>query len=68
MTVPYDNGKIKIGSNFQPDRRAVMDDPDMLLLQTALICDTKAIRKEKAMNAIYVAVVVLALFGYFLFT
>jgi hypothetical protein len=64
---PYDNGKVKIGSNYNPDRRAVMDDPDMLLLQTALICDTKAIRKEKAMTAIYVAAVVLIAFGFFLF-
>jgi hypothetical protein len=68
MRTPYDNGKIKMGSNYNPDTRAVVDDPDMLLLQTALICDTKAIRKEKAMTTTYIAVVVLVLFGYFLFT
>jgi hypothetical protein len=67
MRTPYDNGKIKIGSNFNPDTRPPMDDPDMLLLQTALICDTKAIRREKITTVIYVAVVVLAVFGYFLF-
>lgn len=67
MRTPYDNGKIKIGSNYNPDMRAVMDDPDMLRLQTALICDTKAIRKEKAMTTIYVVAVVFIAFGFFLF-
>ena len=68
MRTPYDNGKVKMGSNYNPDRRAVVDDPDMILLQTALICDTKAIRKERAMQAIYVTVIILGLFGYFIFT
>ena len=66
MRTPYDNGKVKIGSNYQPDMRPPIDD-DMLLLQTALIGDAKAIRREKALWSIYVAVVVFIAFGAFLF-
>lgn len=66
MRVPYDNGKIKIGSNYNPDLRPEID-ADMEYLQTALIGDVDAIRRGKVATVIYVAVAVLALFGYFLF-
>lgn len=67
MRTPYDNGKIKMGSNYNPDTRSLIDDPDMLLLQTALIGDIRAIKRERAAWAIYVGAVVLVVFGLFLF-
>lgn len=38
--VPYDNGKIKMGINYQPPRY-VECDPDMLMIQSYLIQDPK---------------------------
>lgn len=66
MNTPYNTGKVKIGSNYQPDRRPPIDS-DMLLLQTALIGDVVAIKRSRAANAIYIAVLVLLVFGMFLF-
>lgn len=45
MTVPFNNGKIKMGINYQPTRY-VETDPDMLLLQTHLIQDPALIRRK----------------------
>ena len=59
MRTPYDNGKVKMGSNYHPDMRPPIDD-DMLLLQTALIGDSAAIRRERLTWAIYWTVVVIA--------
>ena len=66
MRTPYDTGKVKIGSNYHPDLRPAIDS-DMELLQTAFIGDIQAIKRERAVWAVYIGVVVLAIFGLFLF-
>ena len=43
MNVPYNTGKVKIGSNYTKPL-PVEDDGDMLRLQTALIGDKGAMR------------------------
>lgn len=67
MITPYDTGKVKIGSNYQPDLRPAID-PDMELLQTAFIGDIKAIKKERAAWAVYIASLIAVIFGAVLFT
>ena len=52
MTVPFNNGKIKMGINYQPTRY-VETDPDMLLLQTHLIQDPALIRKKYLVKRAY---------------
>jgi len=66
MRVPYDTGKVKIGSNYNPDLRPAIDG-DMELLQTAFIGDIPAIKRQRAAWAIYISTVILIVFGVFLF-
>ena len=66
MRTPYDTGKVKIGSNYNPDLRPAID-ADMEFLQTAFIGDIPAIKRQRAAWAVYIGAVVLAIFGLFLF-
>ena len=52
MTVPYNNGKVKIGVNFQP-KRYVETDNDMLTLQSYLIEDPARINRRYWLNKAY---------------
>lgn len=52
MRVPFNNGKIKIGQYYEPTQY-VETDPDMLLLQSYLICDPKLLRKRALERLIY---------------
>jgi hypothetical protein len=52
MTVPYNNGKVKIGVNFQP-KRYVETDNDMLMLQSYLIEDQARINRRYWLNKAY---------------
>jgi len=67
MNVPYNNGKVKIGQFYQRPQPVYDVDKDMALLQTAMIGDIKAHKKEKLHNVLYVGVLVFALFGAILF-
>ena len=66
MNVPYNTGKVLIGSNYNPDRRAEIDG-DMEYLQTALIGNVAEIKKQKIAKVVYVGALVATLFGAFLF-
>lgn len=66
MNTPYNNGKIEIGKFYQKDNRPSMDE-DAVLLQTALI-DPETYRKRYLSEVIYVVLVVIALFGCFVFS
>ena len=52
MTVPYNNGKVKIGINFQP-KRYVETDSDMLTLQSYLIEDPAMLNRRYWLNKAY---------------
>ena len=67
MRVPYDTGKVKIGSNYHPDLRPAID-CDMEYLQTALIGDISSIKKQRAAIAVYVASLLAVIFGAILLT
>jgi hypothetical protein len=54
--IPYDNGKIKMGINYQAPRY-VEQDPDMLNLQSYLIEDPKILNLHYWINRIYVFLV-----------
>ena len=54
--IPYDNGKIKMGINYQAPRY-VEHDPDMLNLQSYLIQDPKILNLQYWINRIYIFVV-----------
>jgi hypothetical protein len=65
------NGRVLIGSQYDKNPlkpRYTESEPDMLLLQTALIGDVKAIRRTKLLNTIYVTVMVLVLLGAIIFS
>jgi|GEM_PF-2137972 hypothetical protein len=66
MNVPYNTGKVLIGSNYHPDRRAEIDG-DMEHLQTALIGDVAEIKRRKIASVVYVGALVATLFGAFIF-
>jgi hypothetical protein len=68
MNVPYNNGKVKMGQFYQRPQPMYDIDKDMVLLQTALIGNVKAIKKEKLYNKLYVGTLVLGVFGAILFT
>jgi hypothetical protein len=51
--VPYDNGKIKMGIYYQRPNYVEYDN-DMLLLQSHLIEDQRAIRLRNVSNVLYV--------------
>lgn len=63
MNVPYNNGKVKIGQFYQRPQPVYDVDKDMTMLQTALIGDIKAIKREKLAWAMYMAVLVFGLAG-----
>jgi hypothetical protein len=52
MTVPYNNGKVKIGINYHP-KRYVETDPDMLMLQSYLIQDPAMLRRQYWLHKAY---------------
>jgi hypothetical protein len=65
MTTPYNTGKVLIGSNYHanPSKPKYVEyDTDMLLLQHALVGDTKQYRRDKLLWRIYVAVIGVGLF------
>jgi len=57
MRTPYNTGKIKIGSNYNPDLRPAIDG-DMEYLQTALIGDIKKIKLARLMWLVYGAALI----------
>jgi hypothetical protein len=63
MNVPYNTGKVKIGEFYQRPPPVYDQDKDMVLLQTSLIGDVKAIKKEKLYNKLYVGTLVFGVFG-----
>jgi len=65
------NGKVLIGSQYDKNPlkpKYVEGDRDMLLLQTALIEDVKAIRRRRLHNALYIFALVFGIFGAILFS
>jgi hypothetical protein len=56
MNVPYNNGKVKIGINYQP-KRYVETDPDMLMLQSYLIEDPVRLNRLYWLNKLYLGAV-----------
>jgi len=54
MSVPYNTGKVKIGINYRP-KQYVETDPDMLNLQSWLICDPVRLRKQYWARKAYIA-------------
>jgi hypothetical protein len=63
MNVPYNTGKVKIGQFYQRPQPVYETDRDMDSLQTALIGDIKALRRNKLHNTLYVFALVFALFA-----
>ena len=66
MTVPYNNGKVKIGINYQP-KRYVETDPDMLMLQSYLIQDPVRLNRRYWLNKLYVAAMLFLLLAIWLY-
>jgi hypothetical protein len=65
MTTPYNTGKVLIGSNYDANPlkpKYVEYDNDMLLLQHALVGNTKQYRRDKLLWRIYVGVLGTVLF------
>ena len=65
------NGKVLIGSQYDKNplkQKYTEHDRDMLLLQTALIEDVKAIRKHNLYNRLYIFSLVFGVFGAILFS
>lgn len=60
MTIPYNNGKIKMGSNYRPNPY-IETDPDMILLQSYLIQDPKLLRKQYWLKKAYWGAVIFVL-------
>jgi hypothetical protein len=52
MRVPYNNGKIQMGINHQPEPY-IETDPDMILIQSYLIQDPKLLRKQYWLKKAY---------------
>jgi hypothetical protein len=52
---PYDNGKVKIGLNYQKPMY-VEHDPDMLELQKWMIGDPEKLRREYWFNVAYILI------------
>ena len=64
------NGKVLIGSQYDKNPlkpKYIERDQDMLLLQTALVGDVKAIRQRALAWKIYMGLIVFGLFGIILF-
>jgi len=66
MTVPYNNGKVKIGINFQP-KRYVETDTDMLMLQSYLIEDPVRLNRRYWLNKVYLGAVIFLLLAIWLY-
>ena len=66
MNIPYDNGKVKIGINYRPDKRPSIDG-DMEIIQTAFIENAKEIRRRKMASVVYVGALLVTVFSVFLF-
>jgi hypothetical protein len=66
MTVPYNNGKIKIGINYHP-KRYVETDPDMLTLQSYLIEDPVRLNRRYWLNKLYLAAMLFLLLAIWLY-
>lgn len=62
MNVPYNNGKVQIGKYYQKPMY-VEYDKDMLLLQTSLVGNVKAIRRNRLFNVLYIAFVLIPILG-----
>jgi hypothetical protein len=65
MNTPYNTGKVLIGSNYDANPlkpKYVEYDSDMLLLQHALVGNTKQYRRDKLLWRIYVGMVGAVLF------
>lgn len=62
MNVPYNNGKVQIGKYYQKPMYVEYDD-DMLLLQTSLVGNVKAIRRNRLLNVLYITFILTAVFG-----
>lgn len=60
MRVPYNNGKVSIGSRYEPPKY-VEQDPDMILIQGWLIGDNKAARRAYWANLVYIALLCIAM-------
>ena len=52
MRVPYNNGKVLIGSRYEPPKY-VERDPDMIAIQGWFIGDNKAARRNYWANVAY---------------
>ena len=64
-------GRVLIGSQYDKNPlkpRYTESEPDMLLLQTALIGDVKTIRRKNLLNIAYVAVLAVVLLIAILFS
>jgi hypothetical protein len=59
MRVPYNNGKVLIGSRYEPPKY-VEQDSDMLQIQGWFIGDNKAARRNYWANVAYMVVLVVA--------
>lgn len=66
MNVPYNNGKVQIGKYYQKPMYVEYDD-DMLLLQTSLVGNVKAIRRNRLLNILYISLILPAVFGVLIF-
>lgn len=65
MTTPYNTGKVLIGSNYHANPlkpKYVEYDDDMLLLQHALVGNTRQYRKDKLLWRIYIGALGVSLF------
>lgn len=62
MNVPYNNGKVKIGQFYQRPQPIYDVDKDMSLLQTSLIGDVKAVRRNRLHNLLYMALLFVSFF------
>jgi hypothetical protein len=64
-TVPYNNGKVKIGSEVYLNKLAnppyVEQDEDMLELQSYLIQDPRILNKEYWFKRVYIALILFIL-------
>ena len=59
MRVPYNNGKVLIGSRYEPPKY-VEQDSDMIAIQGWFIGDNKAARRNYWANVSYICVLVIA--------
>lgn len=62
MNTPYNNGKVKIGQFYQRPAPVYDIDKDMLNLQTAMIGDIKAIKKNRLHNLAYAVLLFVSFF------